>query len=324
MKLKDMKENYIIPEKPKIDIKSIYIEPKQERFIFRRLSLQLGLSMVFLLFLGLSFFVKSPISLKPVVLEAAELDTFSVISSSMMFEETNKNILFSSRETTSLFEEKLPVINPYVNVFEIFVGINTPEIIQLDADALTGYDYYQKIIIKDSLNNDIVYHYHYKQEIDDDELEQSGILIHNEEIYYIEIELENEHGEIEKEFRIYKDKLKKDKDYIYLEIEQEVDEQSFHYSVYKGGNQVHVTKVELNTDDKQVELQLLVEIKTSNPLKFSMRLKLQGDRFAGYYKIENDKNESGYITLQVKKDDDRYVYEYTISNKKVIQTRSTK
>lgn len=319
----DIKKDYIIPEKPAIDIQSIYIEPKAEKFIFKRLSLQLGLSMVFLLFLGLTFFVKSPISLSPVVLSAAELDTFSVVSSSMMLEETQKNTLMSQTSKT-LFEEKVSLINPYINVFEVFVGEHAPKIIEQTTNIKEGFTHYDQIIIKDALNNEIVYHYHYKKELDDDELEISGILIHHDEMYYIDITWENENGEVEKEFKIYKDKQRKDKDYIYLEIEIEADDQTFAYYIYKDGHEVHKVKVELETDNHKIELDFYVEVK--DKLKFSMRLKQLGDKFVGKYKIESDTEEIGYVELQILVDQDTYIYEYTLlnANKKIRQSRSLK
>ena len=149
MKLEDLKNSYIIPEKPEIDIKSIYIEPKKEKFKFRRVSLQLGLSFVFLLFLGVALFLRPsnnkllpPVIKTPVVLKGSELNYFSAVSSSLLLSEVDKNNLMSSEVPKTLFEEKLDFINPYINVFEVFVGANKPVVKSQTEGILEGYTHY--------------------------------------------------------------------------------------------------------------------------------------------------------------------------------------
>ncbi len=332
MKLEDLKNSYIIPEKPQIDIKSIYIEPKKEKFKFRRLSLQLSLSFVFLLFLGVAFFLmpsrnpKPPIIKIPVVLKGAELDHFSAVSSSLLYTEVGKNILMSGEIPETLFEEKLDFINPYINVFEVFVGTNKPVVKPQTEGILEGYTHYEQIVFTDSFGNESIYHFHYivDEEKDDDEEEtfKEGVVIHNGEKTYMEIEIESESDEIEKEYLIYIDISKKDKDYIKLEIEKdlETNEQTYKYSIYKDGDEVNKVVAELEEDDGDVQLYLEVEIK--DDLKFKFELYKDKDIFKGKYEIDNDDDEKGTVEIKIVKDENRYYYEYKVSNKLIRRARN--
>lgn len=238
-------------------------------------------------------------------------------------EEITKSRLMSSTTLTTLFEEKIDYINPYINVFEVFFGSVGPEITLLSEGVLEGYTHYEQITYTDSLNNKIVYHYHYIETNDDDEIEQKGVIIHNDETYYVEISIETEEDEIEKEYLIYKDKDRKDKDYISLEIEKDLEDgdQSYQYYIYKDGNEVHKVTVDLEQDDDQsLSLKTVVDVK--NRLKFTLELRQVEDKLAGKYKIESDRVESGKVTLKIIESDGLLYYEYSISNKVIKRARS--
>lgn len=332
MKLEDLKNNYIIPEKPKIDIKSIYIEPKKEKFKFRRVSLQLSLSFVFLLFLTVAIFLMpsnkqpQPIIKTPVVLKGAELDHFSAVSSSLLYTEVGKNILLSGEVPNFLFEEKIDYINPYINVFEVFVGTNKPVVKPQTEGILEGYTHYEQIVFTDAFGNESIYHYHYKvdeeDEGDEEETLKEGVVIHNGEKTYMEIEIESELDEIEKQYLIYTDVSRKDKDYIKLEIEKdlETNEQTYKYSIYKDGNEVNKVIAELEEDDGDVELYLEVEIK--DKLKFKLELYKLDNVFKGSYEIDNDDDEKGTVEIKIVKENNIYYYEYKVSKKTFRKVRS--
>ncbi len=332
MKLEDLKNSYIIPEKPQIDIKSIYIEPKKEKFKFRRLSLQLSLSFVFLLFLGVAFFLmpsnksKPPIIRTPVVLKGAELDHFSAVSTSLLYTEVGKSILMSGEVSNSLFEEKIAFINPYINVFEVFVGTTKPVITLQTEGVLEGYTHYEQIVFTDAFGNESIYHFHYivDEENGDDEKEtfKEGVVIHNGEKTYMEIEIESESDEIEKEYLIYTDISRKEEDYIKLEIEKDLKtgEQTYKYSIYKDDDEVIKVLAELEEDDGDVELFLEVEIK--DVLKFKLEIYKLENVFKGSYEIDNDDDEEGTVEIKIVKDNNVYYYEYKIANKTFRKVRS--
>ncbi len=332
MKLEDLKNSYIIPEKPQIDIKSIYIEPKKEKFKFRRMSLQLGLSFAFLLFLGVALFLRPsnkriipPVIKTPVVLKGAELDHFSAVSCSLLLTEVDKHILMSGEVPSTLFEEKIDFINPYINVFEVFVGTNKPVIRPQTEGILEGYTHYDQIVFTDSFGNESVYHFHYivEEEVDDDEeILKEGVIIHNGEKTYMEIEIESESDEIEKEYLIYSDISRKDKDYVKLEIEKDLEtgEQTYKYSVYNDGDEINKVIVELEEDDGDVELNLEVEIK--DILKFKLELYKVENIFKGTYEIDNDDDEKGFVEIKIVKENNTYYYEYKVSNKLIRRVRS--
>lgn len=333
MKLEDLKNSYIIPEKPEIDIKSIYIEPKKEKFKFRRVSLQLGLSFVFLLFLGVALFLRPsnnkplpPVIKTPVVLKGSELNYFSAVSSSLLLSEVDKNNLMSSEVPKTLFEEKLDFINPYINVFEVFIGANKPVVKPQTKGILEGYTHYEQIIFTDSFGNESIYHFYYtvEEELEDDEEEvlKNGVIIHNGKKTYMEIEVETEDDEVEKEYLIYANISRKDEDYVKLEIEKDLEtgEQTYKYSIYKDGDEVNKVIAELEEDDGNYELNLEVEIK--DVLKFKLELYKVDNIFKGNYEIDNDDDEEGFVEIKIVEENNIYYYEYKVSNKLIRRVRS--
>ena len=157
----------------------------------------------------------------------------------------------SEWSSQNIIWRKLDFINPYINVFEVFVGANKPVVKSQTEGILEGYTHYEQIIFTDSFGNESIYHFYYtvEEEFEDDEEEtlKNGVIVHNGKKTYMEIEVETEDDEVEKEYLIYANISRKDEDYVKLEIEKDLEtgEQTYKYSIYKDGDEVNKVIAEL-------------------------------------------------------------------------------
>lgn len=269
---------------------------------------------------------------KTTKLSKEEITSFAVVTSARL---SGQNVggMYAQDSSNRLIDDKtIDDVHRYFGILEYYLdgGKISNDVVASDYEDEEGNKPYEHMVkySMPSKDGNIEYVFHYnetlkEEEIEDDEIEQNGVIIHNDEWYYVEISIETEEDEIEKEYLIYKDKDKKDKDYVSLEIEKDLEDndQTYQYYIYKDGREVHKVKVDLELyDEDKLSIKTIVEVKDT--LKFTLDLRQVGDKLAGKYLIENDKKESGKVELKIVESSGLLYYEYYVQNKVIKRARS--
>lgn len=334
----EIKKAYQVPDvRSKIDFMNIQIEPKQHKqtkrsFGFSRIRIQFTAVMIMALLLGFSFFLFNPKSnpvYERVTLTASEQDTFGVVSTSLLsdttiFDETAvlQSVLFV--QETSLFSNHIDNFNRHVNMVELFVGNKNKFTIKAQPDelAILGYEHYMTLHFIDIQNNEVVYDYYYSG---DHNSHTTGLMVIDSKYHYVEINKEVDNGDEQTTYLVYQDPVKKDKNYIKMETEKDIDgEQVFKYMTFLNGNEISVSEIKLQREANKTDVEVDIEFEDKqSDIKFKLRINrynLNGvDTLRGKYEIDTkDDEEEGFVEIKVFLDpiSNRYEYEYLFKNNK--------
>lgn len=337
----DINESFHVPDvRSKINLNEIHIEPAPQHnktpLFLRRLNLSLSFSFVLLLMVTFGFmYFTRPNSVTPgrtrQTLHAQALNSFGVVSSSMMFHQTEKEELGmlpqSAKTDPKAFITHIDSINQYFSMIELLVGPKSDMLVSDETESdEEGYLYQVRFHYKDANAISHSFIFHYNEEVkDDDEIYQEGLFIIGNERLYIEIEREIEGDEVESDYIVYKDKALKKKNYVVMSTEKDDEGQYFSYKIYKSGNLTTESFVKLELDDDdEIEMEFYLLDKVNN-IKF--KIKASNDNkhktVKGYYELEvpNKQKEVGSVTVEItyNQEKDIYEYTYTLDDKSIVK-----
>ncbi len=335
-----IKSHYVIPNnKHMIQLDKIVIEPKDEVvhkkiFNVKQFSLKFASYILVALILTSSYIGVSmlfnpnqviPPDVNRAELSADKINTLGVVSTSVLSEEYNYDNALDlaspfAYQVPSLFSNHINLMNRYVNMVELFAsGTNDVVVINQDESLIMpGYDHYILYEIKDLLGETLTYHYHYTNETIGDTLTSSGLMIINQQNYYIDIKKSNEIDDTEVNYVVYTDISRKSLDYIKMSNELDDYGQYFKYETYQSGElqDILIMKIEINNDE-DIELEIELENKISD-LHFKLKLKKDANSGSlnGVYEIKDDEDEEqGEIKITVSRNPNSNLNEYRYNYK---------
>lgn len=336
--LKSELESQIPDILSRIDLQSIEIlEKPKPKFVYafkQRLG-SLSLVMVATLLLivaviSLSRNDDNPVEV-PMTLTSQKTVSFSAISSSallnsidvQMSTNTQMVLLSSMMQQETKMKERVSLLNPYFNMIELFIS-SEADLAFSDPVPSTLPNYaYQVTYEIINLNQDTAtYTFYYNESDVDGNIHTTGLLILEQQQYYLEGIKEVDGDQIIITTKTYSDPLFKDTHYVEF-ISTEIDDQQwFEYNVYVEGEQTEKSTVNLEKVGATIRIRLKYENELADievELKATRILQNGVAKIRAEYEYKDASfEEEGNIVVSVVLDpiSDTNQYHYEITNKK--------
>ncbi len=273
MKTKDIKkiikaniESQIPKSAPKLDFPfertQVNIKKYRKPIIKWTYGFSLVLS-IFILILAFSLFIRDePIVPQPTKLlnSEEEVISFSALSTvSLLSKNTTDELLSINSQVLSTVNQPpiITYVKPYLGIVENIISNTSGLEIITGESAYEEYTTFMQFQVNDLVGKSKIYVMHYNliiKEIDDDEIEYDleGILLVDDQEYFVFGEKKKESDEEILTFKAMKD----ENNYVESFIEIESDKQIFEYKIVQFGKTASKSSIEIEFDEDEIKVKL--------------------------------------------------------------------
>ena len=191
-----------------------------------------------------------------------EIISFSALASTTLLSNTEVVQPLSAQgvtplEATTVEEEIVDTIQPYLDMVEKFLGNNQGLSVQTDVSDREGYETMMTFQTVDMLGMPTTYTIYYNltalgQEFDEEEFQIDGILVYSDIEYTIYGKKEIDQDEEEIKFRASIDEF----NYVESSYEIEENEYKFIFRTYSEGVMTSESKIKVETEDFELKIKM--------------------------------------------------------------------